>query len=206
MMGVIPLLTGYAILGTCLFWNISEFSSFSSSLITLFAILNGDSILDIFTNTSDYSPIYSQIFLYSFIILFMYVVANSFIAIIEDTFATEKHKAYTLSRRAQTNQYNISDTISEFGELPLRRRFRSSLHDNGGSSLHDPNGGGSFDIDNTRKYKRGIFPTCSISSSVHETPSHAKIRYSPKIHAIIHQHERVKQTKLCYTTLLGRMK
>ena len=53
---------------------------------TLFSIMNGDSILDTFKALSITAPYLGAIFLYSFICLFMYVVLNVFIAIIEEAF------------------------------------------------------------------------------------------------------------------------
>jgi uncharacterized membrane protein YgcG len=83
MVGVTPVLIAYAIFGFCFFANHSDwFGNFSSSMVALFAVMNGDQMADTFKQVGRY-PAVSQIYLYSFIMLFIYVVLNIFIAIME---------------------------------------------------------------------------------------------------------------------------
>lgn len=63
-----------------------RFGGFQMSLITLFAVLNGDVMRETFLVLLPYSPAVTQIYLYSFICLFIYVVLNVFIATIELAF------------------------------------------------------------------------------------------------------------------------
>jgi hypothetical protein len=48
-------------------------------MITLFSLLNGDSMLDIFNHTVDISMFWGLLYLYTFIVLFICVVHNIFI-------------------------------------------------------------------------------------------------------------------------------
>ena len=82
------MMLGYAFFGMVCFGSYSDrFESFSASMITLFAVLNGDVIRETFLNLDNGGfPVVSQLYMYSFICLFIYVVLNIFIAIIEEAF------------------------------------------------------------------------------------------------------------------------
>ncbi len=71
VLGVLPILFGFMFFGLCLFWKSENFESTSSSLITLFSIMNGDSVLDIFTNVTGISFFLGQIFCYVFCLIFI---------------------------------------------------------------------------------------------------------------------------------------
>ena len=87
MVGVLPIMMGYAFFGMTYFGSESDrFETFGASMVTLFAVLNGDVIRETFLNLMPIYPVMSQVYLYSFICLFMYVVLNVFIAIIEEAF------------------------------------------------------------------------------------------------------------------------
>ena len=87
MVGVMPMMLGYALFGMVCFGSYSDrFSSFSAAMITLFAVLNGDVIRETFLDLETQSATISQIYMYTFICLFIYVVLNVFIAIIEEAF------------------------------------------------------------------------------------------------------------------------
>jgi hypothetical protein len=88
MVGVMPMMLGYAFFGMVCFGSYSDrFESFSASMITLFAVLNGDVIRETFLNLDNGDfVVVSQVYMYTFICLFIYVVLNVFIAIIEEAF------------------------------------------------------------------------------------------------------------------------
>eukprot|EP00820_Chromera_velia_P028132 Cvel_11466.t1-p1 / transcript=Cvel_11466.t1 / gene=Cvel_11466 / organism=Chromera_velia_CCMP2878 / gene_product=Mucolipin-2, putative / transcript_product=Mucolipin-2, putative / location=Cvel_scaffold721:63832-71391(+) / protein_length=1263 / sequence_SO=supercontig / SO=protein_coding / is_pseudo=false len=89
---VVPLFLAYAALGVSLFWATEQFGNMSWSCLSLFSVLNGDDIRNVFKNLKEIHPMFGEIYLYSFLCLFMYVVLNVFISIIEDAFFTEKAK------------------------------------------------------------------------------------------------------------------
>ena len=98
-----------------------RFESFSASMITLFAVLNGDVIRETFLNLSEKSPYVSQVYMYTFICLFIYVVLNVFIAIIEEAFfsAWEEGKKVD-ARKEQVKQNNGKSTSSsESSDEPM---------------------------------------------------------------------------------------
>lgn len=57
----------------------------------MFSLTNGDDLQNTFRST-DSQPILSRIYFYSFIMIFIYAVANIFIAIIEDSYFTVKEE------------------------------------------------------------------------------------------------------------------
>lgn len=88
LIGVSPIFLGYALFGTIYFGTrIKEFGSMSASMATLFAVMNGDVILDTFDAFDlHHFAVSGKIYLYSFISLFIYVVLNIFVAIVEEAF------------------------------------------------------------------------------------------------------------------------
>ncbi|CAK4075261.1 unnamed protein product [Aphanomyces euteiches] len=93
LVGVSPIFFGYAIFGSIVFgYRVDRFGGIQQSCITLFAIMNGDVILETFASLSRDFPLLGAAYLYSFIALFIYVVLNIFIAIVEEAFfATRSH-------------------------------------------------------------------------------------------------------------------
>eukprot|EP00761_Pharyngomonas_kirbyi_P014120 gb/GECH01014150.1/.p1 GENE.gb/GECH01014150.1/~~gb/GECH01014150.1/.p1 ORF type:complete len:1141 (+),score=236.04 gb/GECH01014150.1/:1-3423(+) len=88
--GALPVFFGYAFAGTILFGHYAHyFDSFSASCITLFAIMNGDAMHDIFDMIYGFNPFLAQLsrfYLYTFVVLFICCVLNIFILIMEDAF------------------------------------------------------------------------------------------------------------------------
>lgn len=86
-MVTLPFYIGYAMIGVVCFSDKDDFSTFQKSLRTLFALVNGDSILLEFqllcTNSSTGYCAMAYIYLYTFCIVFITTVLNVFIFIIE---------------------------------------------------------------------------------------------------------------------------
>ena len=84
--GIFPFFIGYALLGMTLFGDESAlFGDIQSTVCTLFSVVNGDSVLDVFNALAYAFPI-GDIYLYIYIMIFMYVVLMSVIAIVEEAF------------------------------------------------------------------------------------------------------------------------
>ena len=84
--GIFPFFIGYALLGMTLFGDqVEMFGSLQLTCCTLFSVVNGDSILDVF-NSLEYSFPIGSTYIYVFIIIFMYVALMSIIAIVEEAF------------------------------------------------------------------------------------------------------------------------
>ena len=92
LLGVMPIFFGFIFFGLCLFWRSERFVSTSASMITLFAMLNGDSVFDIFHDLTSVSFFIGQAYCYIFCIMFIVVVMNVFISIIEEAYVSTKMK------------------------------------------------------------------------------------------------------------------
>ena len=91
ILSCLPIYLGYAMLGCHVFGSYcSRFSSLDASSVTLFSVSNGDVVHDvfddIFPSSGRFYQVFSRIYLYSFILLFIYAVLNIFLAIMEDTY------------------------------------------------------------------------------------------------------------------------
>ncbi|TYZ69375.1 hypothetical protein PybrP1_005637 [[Pythium] brassicae (nom. inval.)] len=86
LVGVLPVFVGYVLFGTILFGaHVPRFQSASATATTLFSVANGDEIHDTF-NAVAYTPWVGQLYVYSYMIVFSYVVLMVCIGIIEDAF------------------------------------------------------------------------------------------------------------------------
>ncbi|EGZ11636.1 hypothetical protein PHYSODRAFT_516508 [Phytophthora sojae] len=128
LLGVSPILFGYALFGTIYFGNkIEEFGTLSASMITLFSLMNGDIIMDTFDALDlHHFNVSGKVYLYSFISLFMYVVLNIFIAIVEEAFfatqSTRRRLRDLLSdpRVSRVNVAKESDISAEMMRVLLQ--------------------------------------------------------------------------------------
>ena len=70
MAGIMPIFIGYCLLALSIFWNDRDFfSNFSDTAYTFFAMMNGDSILVTFQNTTQKNSIIGQLMTYSFVFM-----------------------------------------------------------------------------------------------------------------------------------------
>ena len=90
LIGVMPLFLGYAFFGVCVFWNSERFDSLWNSIATLYSIMNGDSVLLIIDDLQDRSFFLGTIYVYSFCIVFIAIVVNTFFAIISEVYVSRK--------------------------------------------------------------------------------------------------------------------
>jgi hypothetical protein len=90
LIGVFPIFLGFIFFGLCLFWRSERFTSTSNVMLILFSLAQGDSVFDTFKDLSGISFFLGQIYLYLFCIIFIVVVLNIFIAIIEEAYITTK--------------------------------------------------------------------------------------------------------------------
>ena len=86
MICILAIYLGYVLCGWAVFAPYTyKFASIGQTVDTLFAIINGDEILDTFmqvTSSSHLLSIFSKVYFYSFIILFIYVVLSVMISLI----------------------------------------------------------------------------------------------------------------------------
>jgi len=145
--GIAPFFIGYALLGMTLFGDQSDlFGSFSDTCCTLFSVVNGDSIHDVFKALAFSFPL-GDIYLYIFIFLFMYVVLMSVIAIVEEAFFDSLR-----SQGIAARDPDHSEPLSWDGDTaPATKKKISSSHPDL-ASLTDPGGEGELDASSTNNF------------------------------------------------------
>lgn len=124
LIGVMPLFLGYVFLGVAMFWNSKRFQTSSGAMVTLFAVLNGDMVYDTFHDLSFINVVLAQIYMYSFVLLFINVVQNVFITIIEDGFIAVKYRTqydkYTeLPEQEEPDYRSINDANEKTGNVVI---------------------------------------------------------------------------------------
>lgn len=87
LLGVAPLFMGYALFGVA-FYGAStvRFDTLAHAFVSLFSLVNGDSIGEVFRDLLPIHSIVTQFYLYSFILIGTFVVLNILIAIVEEAF------------------------------------------------------------------------------------------------------------------------
>eukprot|EP00347_Sterkiella_histriomuscorum_P020416 403337889 len=124
MSGIIPLFFGFAFLGLCLFWDSSRFKTLNLSLFTCFAMMQADSLLDIFYQITAFRFLLAIVFMLVFVFCGIVIVQNVFLIMIEHGFLGVKYsKSYDWLQnkykdqiQTQKNQLlNRSNTIGEQG-------------------------------------------------------------------------------------------
>uniref|UniRef100_A0A7S3NE95 Polycystin cation channel PKD1/PKD2 domain-containing protein n=1 Tax=Euplotes harpa TaxID=151035 RepID=A0A7S3NE95_9SPIT len=93
--GIMPVFIGYGLIGTCIFWRSHRFNTMSTSLFSLFSVMNGDMIFDCWHDIDTVDFLLAQLYLYTFIGFSICVVLNTFIVIIEDGYVMQKYFART---------------------------------------------------------------------------------------------------------------
>jgi hypothetical protein len=92
IMGVGPVFFAYALFGVAVFSpSVPKFQNVFQALITLFGVMNGDALIETFQECYIVSEPIATIYLLTFLMFFILVVLNLFVAIIEE--------AYHLARR-----------------------------------------------------------------------------------------------------------
>ena len=81
--------------------------------MTLFSVLNGDVIRETFMDLTPDFPVVGQLYLYTFTCLFIYVVLNVFIAIVEESFFSTRKRSLEM----YANVGNLKPTFKRFDWL-----------------------------------------------------------------------------------------
>lgn len=131
VLGVSPIFFGFALFGTIAFGpQVKAFGSISQSMMTLFAVMNGDVILDTFDALDLHGfGTLGKIYLYVFISLFIYVVLNIFIAIVEEAFFATRNCRRMLDVLLTDLKYEPRDSReSEISSEMVRLLMRAMEH------------------------------------------------------------------------------
>lgn len=95
LVGVVPVFGGFVFFGLSVFYSCEAFQSTSNASQALFALMNGDSIYDISHQLKGMYFVLGQVYSYTFCVLFIVVVMNVFISIIQEAYVYNgKEKGY----------------------------------------------------------------------------------------------------------------
>lgn len=88
--GVLPVFLGFNFFAICTFWRCERFASINDTVASLYAIMNGDVMLDVLNDLKRGNYLLGQIFGYVFCILFVVVVMNVFLSVIGEAYVKSK--------------------------------------------------------------------------------------------------------------------
>eukprot|EP01006_Ploeotia_vitrea_P031771 TRINITY_DN64079_c0_g1_i1.p1 TRINITY_DN64079_c0_g1~~TRINITY_DN64079_c0_g1_i1.p1 ORF type:complete len:616 (-),score=13.60 TRINITY_DN64079_c0_g1_i1:319-2121(-) len=107
-----PIFFAYALFGMVVFGDTAFFASIDISTVTLFAVLNGDSVDATFITThasnNKFVAFISRIYCYSFVSFFIFVVLNIFLVIIEEAYGTVQEQRRLHNASAATTPATAS--------------------------------------------------------------------------------------------------
>jgi len=119
---VIPVLLGFALMGTVIFGHyVDYFEDIDDALVTLFSCMNGDSVHEVFDYIFGFNLFLGwlgRIYLAVYIILFVCAVLNIFTLIMEDAFFSLKRDAEAKLKStdvAQMNDDQLEDAMDVHG-------------------------------------------------------------------------------------------
>jgi hypothetical protein len=76
MVGILPFFIGFTFLATCLFWESRQFSSPAEAMFTLFSMMNGDQISEVYYQLTFNQFLLGSIFTYSFVFISIWYSIN----------------------------------------------------------------------------------------------------------------------------------
>ena len=105
--------------GYCVFWRNERFKSLNDVIIILYSMANGDSLYDVFKELSGISFFIGQIYLYSFTIIFITVVLNIFIAIVQEAYNNSENVRKFITLKDNKEYEKDKDNKIEKEEKPI---------------------------------------------------------------------------------------
>ena len=83
---MMPFVIGFGMLGMAVFWPAYRFRSPAVTYYSLFAVMLGDEISNMFNETIQFDPIFGPIYVFAWVFLSMSVMMNLFIIIVGASF------------------------------------------------------------------------------------------------------------------------
>ena len=122
IIGTLPILIGYALIGFILFSNTSMFfESISKTFITLFGLACGDSVVDVFFDIQLENPYLGPFYLYTYVPIAIFVILNIFLVIVQQTYI-EYRREYGLDQKRGSNIHNKRSGSNNDDDGTTRRK------------------------------------------------------------------------------------
>lgn len=124
LVGIFPIFFGYSMCGVAVFGGMSDnFGSVWQSMRTLYCMLNGDSLLDIYNTTNQSNFVVLRWFLYLFMLTFLLVfignILNIALAIVQDSY-THVCEVQQLEEAVRQKRPNARKTHVKRLRVPMR--------------------------------------------------------------------------------------
>ena len=110
VLGILPLLFGFVLFGMCIFVQSNRFNTIPVSFYSLYALMNGDSIFDIYFEIIQLDFLFGSIFMYVFIFAAICIIQNTFVVIVGDAYANFQVK---LTQDEYGGQQNYAELYAE---------------------------------------------------------------------------------------------
>jgi hypothetical protein len=147
--GTIPIFISFIIFAVANFPYSERHYNFTRVILSLFGMMNGDSILDVINDITQNSYFLGQIYVYSFNILFICVVINIFVSIIEEAFVNSKlknqnHWIYSFVKKDQNKKEEEGMRVTRgemkmYDEMRRKNIIRQTLNENKDSNIQTRN-------------------------------------------------------------------
>ena len=158
------------IFGYCVFWRNERFKSLSDVVIILYSMANGDSLYDVFKELSGISFFIGQIYLYSFTIIFITVVLNIFIAIVQEAYNNSenfvRYNRFKISKEYEKEKDNKTDKedkpIFESNEPKIEKENKKIIDDDDEFLSHSMKNVFFIDKNKEKKFEKVVRTTPTI--------------------------------------------
>ena len=145
--GTLPIFLSFIIFAIANFPYSERFYNFTRVILNLFGMMNGDSILDVINDITQNSYFLGQIYIYFFNILFICVVINIFVSIIEEAFVNSKlknqnHWIYSFVKKEHNKKEEEGTGVTRgemkmYEEMRRKNIIRDTLSENKDSNKED---------------------------------------------------------------------
>lgn len=139
VLGILPIFMAFVFLAMTLFWKTGNYNDVPTSMITSFALLNGDTVYGFFSTNVSVNYIGGYLYMFIFLVLFITAIHNLFISIIGEGFDSLKsnpmRQAHEIeepgSPRLKTDEESKRDISSiSYIEKKSKVRFRRLMNKN----------------------------------------------------------------------------
>ena len=90
VLGIFPIFMGFVFLAMTLFWKSGSYNDTTQSMMTSFALLNGDTVYGFFSTNVAVNFLGGYLYMFVFLVLFICAIHNIFISIIGEGFDSLK--------------------------------------------------------------------------------------------------------------------
>ena len=122
LVGILPIFIGFVLLATSLFSTAYRFRSPSFTAVTLYSMMNGDELQDVFRDLTSIAKLPALIFLYVWVFIGVAVITNTFVVIVEQGFSSTRHQSrFEWLRKNNPGQQKSMQTLQSIVESEAKK-------------------------------------------------------------------------------------